>query len=551
MILNEYNQIVNEHFDMTDNYTRRFIASLNESGQEQLIAALSSALYEKIVAKVDDIDFGTIPQSRGDITKVQGFANTEQCIDIIRKLVIQYNQKTDIVDAIITAISNIKERKNLFTKAFAIKADMPIMIYNLMVLAIERSVSLIIATCIQFVKDPNSSTVKTALDKVAYEKTMDDMLFKQLITFNGLCKTGTMDQTLNGAMKSKSVHEEVDIVGTILGREDDGEIGNGETLAVAMAPGSDIEPFGNSESEPMNVPAGEDHNVEDDSKYDVFNPENKPEINPATPPVPVEKPDNSSIELPDDAYTTFDSNNIDPNKDYQGLPGDMVARMAKIIIPPKTTTEVPANDTPNDGVEPENIPTVVHQDDDPSVMDEPINEDDIQQEGVTDVLASVAGAAVKKGSEVIQKAGGDKNTMTALKNILNKNKKVFAAAGIVAAIFAVPYAAVKIIIPFIRNVVYYFYYTKMKVSDYLEIQAELIEANANDLENSTDSDLSEEKKAKVAERQRKWADRLRRWANAFAIDHKQATNNAKKEADKDSKEKKTVRKDSDGDDSIF
>lgn len=552
MILNEYNQIVNEHFDMTDNYTRRFIASLNESGQEQLIAALSSALYEKIVAKVDDIDFGTIPQSRGDITKVQGFANTEQCIDIIRKLVIQYNQKTDIVDSIITAISNIKERKNLFTKAFAIKADMPIMIYNLMVLAIERSVSLIIATCIQFVKDPSSSTVKTALDKVAYEKTMDDMLFKQLVTFNGLCKSGTMDQTLNGAMKSRSVHEEVDVVGSILGREDNGEIGDGsEAPVVAMAPNADIEPFGDNEAEP--VVSSEEPKIEDDSKYDVFDPNNKPEINPATPPVPVEKPE-SKIELPLDSQVTFDDNGIDPNKDYQGLPGAMVARMAKIIFPAKPVEqpqpeEIPAIST--DDVEPENIPAVTHQDDDPSVMDEPINEDEVQQEGIADILAAAGGKAAGLAKDAINKAGGGDNTMASIKNILKKNKKVFAAAGIVAAIFAIPFAAVKIIIPFIRNTVYYFYYTKMKVSDYLEIQAELIEANANDLENSTDSDLTEEKKAKVAERQRKWAERLRKWANAFAIDHKQATNNAKKEADRDSREKKTVRKDEDGDDSIF
>lgn len=552
MILNEYNQIVNEHFDMTDNYTRRFIASLNESGQEQLIAALSSALYEKIVAKVDDIDFGTIPQSRGDITKVQGFANTEQCIDIIRKLVIQYNQKTDIVDSIITAISNIKERKNLFTKAFAIKADMPIMIYNLMVLAIERSVSLIIATCIQFVKDPSSSTVKTALDKVAYEKTMDDMLFKQLVTFNGLCKSGTMDQTLNGAMKSRSVHEEVDVVGSILGREDNGEIGDGsEAPVAAMAPNADIEPFGDNEAEP--VVSSEEPKIEDDSKYDVFDPNNKPEINPATPPVPVEKPE-GEIELPPNAQVTFDDNGIDPNKDYHGLPGAMVARMAKIIFPAKPVEqpqpeEIPAIST--DDVEPENIPAVTHQDDDPSVMDEPINEDEVQQEGIADILAAAGGKAAGLAKDAINKAGGGDNTMASIKNILKKNKKVFAAAGIVAAIFAIPFAAVKIIIPFIRNTVYYFYYTKMKVSDYLEIQAELIEANANDLENSTDSDLTEEKKAKVAERQRKWAERLRKWANAFAIDHKQATNNAKKEADRDSREKKTVRKDEDGDDSIF
>lgn len=546
MIMNECSQIIREHFDMSDNYTRRFIASLNESGQEQLIAALSSALYDKIVAKVDDIDFGTIPQSRGDITKVQGFANTEQCIDIIRKLVIQYNQKTDIVDSIITAISNIKERKNLFTKAFAIKADMPIMIYNLMVLAVERSVSLIIATCIQFVKDPSSTNVKTALDKVAYEKTMDDVLFKQLVTFNGLCKTGTMDQTLNGAMKSKSVHEEVDIVGSILGREEDGEIGDGSNTSniSAMAPNSDIEPFGGSESEPT---------VEDDSKYDVFNPENKPEINSSTPPVPVEEPE-KEIPLPDNSEVSFDNNGIEPEKDYQGLKGSIVARMAKIIIPekpePAQPEEIPA-ETPNDGVEPENIPAVTHQDDSSDVvMDEPITEEEVQ-EGVMDTLAAVAGAATKAGKDAIQKAGGSDNTMTAIKNLYNKNKKVFATAGIIAGVIALPFAIVKLIIPFIRNTVYYFYYTKMKVSDYLEIQAELIEANANDLENSTDSDMTEEKKAKVAERQRKWAERLRKWANIFAIDHKQATNNAKKASEKDSKEKKTVRKDEDGDDSIF
>lgn len=539
MIINECSQIIREHFDMTDNYTRRFIASLNESGQEQLIAALSSALYDKIVAKVDDIDFGTIPQSRGDITKVQGFTNTEQCIDIIRKLVIQYNQKTDIVDSIISAINNIRDRKDLFTKAFVIKADMPIMIYNLMVLAVERSVSLIIATCIQFVKDPTSSTVKTALDKVAYEKTMDDMLFKQLISFNALCKTGTMDKTLNSSMKSKSVHEEVDVVGSILGRKENGEIGDGTNPPAninPMPPSSDIEPFGDSEAEPVATPAGE----EDESKFDVFNPENKPEINPATPPVPVEDPEPAK-EIPV----------IEDPK-----PQPMIARMAQIIMNPPSPEDNKSEDisvdTPNDGVEPENIPAVVNQDEpgSDSVMDEPITEEEVHEGIAADILGAVIGknndsSNGEKKDDLLSAAGN------AIKTLAKKNKKIFAVAGIVAGVIALPFAIVKIIIPFIRASVYYFYYTKMKVSDYFEIQAELIEANANELENSTDSDMTEEKRAKVAERQRKWAERLRKWANAFAIDHKQATNNAKREAEKDSKEKKTVRKDEDGDDSIF
>ena len=87
MFKHEYDQIIREHFDLSDKYTRKYITSLKEDAQQdQLLAALSSALYDKIVQKVDDIDFGSIPLSRGDITKVEGFASTEECLNIIRRL---------------------------------------------------------------------------------------------------------------------------------------------------------------------------------------------------------------------------------------------------------------------------------------------------------------------------------------------------------------------------------------------------------------------------------------------------------------------------------
>lgn len=525
MIMNELDQIIRENFDLSDKYTRQYIATLEESGQEQLIAALSSALYDKIVAKVDEIDFGSIPQSRGDITRVQGFVNTEQCIDIIRKLIIQYNQNPGIVDSIITAITNIKDRKSVFTKAFNIKADMSMMIYNLMVLAIERSVSLIIATCIQYVKDPNSTTVKIALDKVAYEKTMDDLLFKQLVTFNTLCKTGAMDKTINASMKPSKVHEEVDVVGTILGPN-----GNDDNETSGINPFTDdVEPFGHSETNPLDPK----------DKYDLFDPENKPEINPHDLPVPEENP--SSEDFPEEKHD--EEGNLLTDKPIECPAKEeippFVCRMVRMM---GTVAPAPAEPTPaaaEDSVEPENIPAVVNDVDDDGVIDEPITEDELSEGVVSDVLGTIGKGAIEKVKK------------TNPKDFLQKHKKIIGAAAIIGGLIAVPVALVKVVIPFIRNMVYYFYYTKLKVSDYLEVQAELIEANANELENSSDSDMTEEKKAKVVEKQRKWADRLRKWSNMFAIDHKQATNNAKKEAEKDSKEKRTVAKDEDGDDSIF
>ena len=39
--------------------------------------------YDKIVAKVDKIDFGTIPRSRGDITKIEDAKNCKGCLNRI------------------------------------------------------------------------------------------------------------------------------------------------------------------------------------------------------------------------------------------------------------------------------------------------------------------------------------------------------------------------------------------------------------------------------------------------------------------------------------
>jgi hypothetical protein len=254
MFKSEYDQIIRENFNLSDNRTRQYIVALEDAGQNQLLAALSSALYDKIVSKVDDIDFGTIPLSRGDITKVEGFAGTEECLDIIRRLVLEYKQDTAVVDVVLTAIQNVKDRKPIFTKAYALNVELPIVIYNVIVLSIERSTSLMIATCLEYVKDPNSESPKAALDKVAYHKTMDDMLFRQLISFNNMCKSKSLDKTLEACMKSPYIKEEFDFVEPA---EEDPEVNADDVIddlpvESPFVPNNDTEPF----SEPEEAPEG-------------------------------------------------------------------------------------------------------------------------------------------------------------------------------------------------------------------------------------------------------------------------------------------------------
>lgn len=211
MRISESERLIREYFDISDKATRMLI--LDEgTDNEQLLSALTNALYDKIVANVDKIDFGSIPRSRGDITKVEGFDNTVQCLDIMRKIVIEYNESPAIVDNVLTAIDNIKTRKAQFIKAYSTSTEFPMVLYNLIVLSIEQSVSFLISVCIQYIKDPESGSIKAALDKVAYNNTKDNMLYEQLAKFNAGCKDGQIDTAINEVYKVRRVAENTQVI---------------------------------------------------------------------------------------------------------------------------------------------------------------------------------------------------------------------------------------------------------------------------------------------------------------------------------------------------
>ena len=260
LVEREYNQIIREYFDISDTKTRRAIISLNEdSKQDQLLSALASALYDKIVAKVDKIDFGSIPKSRGDITRVEGFDNTVECLDIIRKMVVEYKEDTKIVDVVLTAIDNVKKFKSYFMRCFSSNVDFGITLYNLIVLAIEQSVSFLISVTIQYIKDPSSQSYQISLDKAAYRDSMNNMLYQQLVTFNKSCASGEVESALKHVVaKGGKFSEAVNITVTDNdtkevvkhNSDDDHEEVDDMALASGQVPAAGTEPSNEPEVEP-------------------------------------------------------------------------------------------------------------------------------------------------------------------------------------------------------------------------------------------------------------------------------------------------------------
>ena len=193
-----------EHFDMTDRMTRKVILGIHEAeAQGTLLTTLTSKLYDNIVNKVDDIDYGDIPMTKGDITLLPNYEKLRDCIQILRDILKEYKQDTAPIDEISTALANVECRKDAFMRAFKYSSELPIITYNNTVLAIISSVSYMIATSIEFIKTPNRDNFEITLDKVGYAKSKGHMLFTDLKKFNVMCKKGELDKILEYILNNR------------------------------------------------------------------------------------------------------------------------------------------------------------------------------------------------------------------------------------------------------------------------------------------------------------------------------------------------------------
>ena len=193
--------IFREHMDLSDRETVKILSTINEADQNQVLYNLCGKLYEKLIDKVDDIDFGEIPSTKGDITKLSNYTNMMECVDILKNLLKEFKESTSTILEVEKAINNIKKRKELFQKGFRYNVELPIVIYSTMTLSVISSISFLISSCVEYIKMPNKDSFGIVVDRVALVKSKDNLLFKNLSRFNEACVKGQIDTAINDVMK--------------------------------------------------------------------------------------------------------------------------------------------------------------------------------------------------------------------------------------------------------------------------------------------------------------------------------------------------------------
>lgn len=197
------NGILFEHMDLSDYTTIKEFYSLNEAEQNTFLLSLTNKLYQMIVGKIDDVDFGDIPNSKGNIRKYSKYKQLRECVEVLEQIFEQYKEDTKPIQVLDNALSNLENNVDIFVSGYANDISLVKMTYETTGLAVIQGIGFMIATCIEYVKTPKKEGLSIILNKTGLRKVKDHLVYENLIKFNDACSKGDLDKALRPLISNK------------------------------------------------------------------------------------------------------------------------------------------------------------------------------------------------------------------------------------------------------------------------------------------------------------------------------------------------------------
>lgn len=171
------------------------IYALNEAEQAVINDKMVGNIYQSALKK-RDINFDTIPISKGDIKKFDGYDNMITTIDMLRQLSKKFGIKISELDIVETAIGNIRAYRKTFEDAFTFNNDFLTLYYNSLVYACVEAVSLILSSYVEYVKTVTALEFKLKKGKGMY----GNVCIANLRKFNNTVKSGEFAKFANNIL---------------------------------------------------------------------------------------------------------------------------------------------------------------------------------------------------------------------------------------------------------------------------------------------------------------------------------------------------------------
>lgn len=198
-----FSEAVQKYMDFHDIETNNKLHSLDEAEQNAFLVSLTNKLYRLMIARVDEIEYGDIPNTKGDITKLPKYKDIRKTIEVLKSIFKQYRENEKPILEIENALSYVETYQDIFMSCYAGKIELGIMIYNNICLAIIASISYMISVCIEYIKSTKNIGMEVVLKKNKISKVKESLLYESLVKFNDASRKGDIENTLRPLIKAK------------------------------------------------------------------------------------------------------------------------------------------------------------------------------------------------------------------------------------------------------------------------------------------------------------------------------------------------------------
>lgn len=199
-----FQEAIVNFMDFHDKKTNNELHNLNEEEQNSFLVSLTNKLYRSIIGKVDEIDYGDIPNTKGDITKLPKYKEIRETIKTLKDIFKQFKENPKPIQEIENTLNYVEDYQSLFVACYAGKIELGIMMYNNITLSIIASLSYMIAVCIEYIKSTKNNGLEVILKKTKITKVKESILYESLIKFNDASRKGDIENALRPLIKSKA-----------------------------------------------------------------------------------------------------------------------------------------------------------------------------------------------------------------------------------------------------------------------------------------------------------------------------------------------------------
>lgn len=218
-----FNKFLSENTVLNGYDDRTYYHSLSESDKFNVSDKLIAALYKSSMEKYAIIDFGKIPDSKGDIDRLEHINEINNVVTTMTQIAPDMPELAVIKDTLALLATYKKE----FCLGFIQDVPMIVMTYNTTVLSLFTAISLAMNICLDYLRTPGGS-IQASSNTMYKSNSQYNVVIMNLTKLNTASQKGDLKKVFEACLKKDN------FIGSSIGVGIGSSVGAGAIAGVAL-----------------------------------------------------------------------------------------------------------------------------------------------------------------------------------------------------------------------------------------------------------------------------------------------------------------------------